>query len=257
MVIIKGAGDLATGIAFRLFHSGFKVIMTDTLHPTSIRRTVCFSQAIIKGKMTVEGITAKFAEDPTSALKILEGGNIPVLADENADILKTIKPNVLVDAILAKKNLGTKITDAPKVIGVGPGFNAGIDCHYVIETKRGHFLGRVIEKGFASPNTGIPGNIEGFTKERILRAPEDGIFIQNAEIGDFVKKGSAAGFVGNEPVLCMIDGILRGILPTGTPVFKGMKSGDIDPRCEKSHCYTISDKALSVGGGVLEAILRR
>ena len=257
MVIIKGAGDIASGIALRLFHCGYKIIMTDLPKPTSIRRTVCFSQSVIDKKITVEDVTAEYAENPEKALDIVEKGNIAVVADEKCEILKSIKPDVLVDAILAKKNTGTSITDAPAVIGVGPGFTAGKDCHFVVETKRGHTLGRVIDKGSAIPNTGIPGNIEGFTWERLIQAPKDGIFVQKAEIGDIVKKGDIVGYVDDEPVFALIDGVLRGILPTGTRVCKGMKSGDVDPRGNIENCYTVSDKALSVAGGVLEAILRK
>ncbi|MBR0104394.1 MAG: EF2563 family selenium-dependent molybdenum hydroxylase system protein [Firmicutes bacterium] len=257
MVIIKGAGDIASGIALRLFHCGYKIIMTDLPKPTSIRRTVCFSQSVIDKKITVEDVTAEYAENPEKALDIVEKGNIAVVADEKCEILKSIKPDVLVDAVLAKKNTGTNITDAPAVIGVGPGFTAGKDCHFVVETKRGHTLGRVIDKGSAIPNTGIPGNIEGFTWERLIQAPKDGIFVQKAEIGDIVKKGDIVGYVDDEPVFALIDGVLRGILPTGTRVYKGMKSGDVDPRGNIENCYTVSDKALSVAGGVLEAILRK
>ena len=257
MVIIKGAGDIASGIALRLFHCGYKIIMTDLPRPTCIRRTVSFCQAIIDSKVTIEDITAEFAEDPQKAFEIVENGHIAVLADEECKILKSIKPDVLVDAILAKKNTGTSITDAPIVIGVGPGFTAGKDCHFVVETKRGHTLGRVIEKGSAIPNTGVPGNIEGFTWERLIKAPKAGIFVQKAQIGDIVKKGDIVGFVDDEPVPALIDGVLRGILPTGTHVYEGMKSGDVDPRGNVENCCTVSDKALSVAGGVLEAILRR
>jgi len=161
----------------------------------------------------------------------------------------------VVDAILAKRNLGTEITMAPIVIGVGPGFTAGADCHAVVETMRGHTLGRVIWKGTAIPNTGIPGLIGGFAGERVLRAPAEGEFRQLLEIGAQVKEGDIAGTVDGVPMLCTLDGVLRGILADGTPVFKGMKAGDIDPRCKVEHCYTASDKAIAVGGGVLEALL--
>jgi xanthine dehydrogenase accessory factor len=157
---------------------------------------------------------------------------------------------------MAKKNLGTKITDAPVVIGVGPGFCAGLDCHAVIETQRGHTLGRVITEGSALPNTGIPGSIGGYTLERLLRSPADGVFEARACIGGRVAKGDTVAMIGDAPLLAGIDGILRGLLPSGITVTKGMKAGDIDPRCEVSHCFTVSDKALAVAGGVLEAILR-
>jgi xanthine dehydrogenase accessory factor len=157
---------------------------------------------------------------------------------------------------MAKRNTGTAITDAPVVIALGPGFTAGLDCHGVVETNRGHSLGRLIIRGSAAANTGIPGSIGGYTLERLLRAPADGIFECRAEIGDMVKKGDIVAAVAGIPIRPEIDGILRGLLPPGIPVFKGMKAGDVDPRCEQSHCFTVSDKALAVAGGVLEGILR-
>lgn len=255
LVVIRGAGDLATGIALRLRRAHIRVVMTDIERPTAIRRTVCFSQAIVHGETTVEDITARRAETPEQALALLENGVIPVLADPEGACIPVLKPDAVVDAILAKKNLGTKITDAPVVIGVGPGFTAGQDCHAVVETMRGHYLGRVIHEGGAIPNTGIPGLIGGFAGERVLRAPADGVFHQMLDIGAQVKMGDIAATVNGEPMLCTLDGVLRGILADGTPVFKGMKAGDIDPRCKVEHCYMASDKALSVGGGVLEALL--
>ena len=256
LVIIKGAGDLATGAALRLYRAGFPIIMTDLPKPTAIRRTVSFSQAVLYGSYRVEDVTARLAASPAGAMSILERGEIAVLADPEARCVRELRPDILVDAILAKRNLGTSITDAPVVIAAGPGFSAGVDCHAVIETMRGHYLGRVILEGPALPNTNIPGLIGGFAGERVLRAPADGIFRQLHEIGDLVKAGEAAGTVEGLPVICQIDGILRGILSDGTPVHKGMKSGDVDPRCEFRHCYCASDKALAVGGGVLEAALR-
>lgn len=247
---------MASGIALRLHHAKMQVVMTDLPKPTAIRRTVCFSQAILFGTMTVEDVTAKFAPSTAEVRTILENGQIAVLADPEAACISELKPDVVVDAILAKRNLGTNITDAPCVIGVGPGFTAGSDCHACVETMRGHTLGRVIPEGSPIPNTNIPGLIGGFAGERVLRAPADGIFRQSREIGDMVKQGEVAGYVGDEPMLCQITGILRGILADGTPVHKGMKSGDVDPRGEQSYCYLVSDKALAIGGGVLEAILR-
>ena len=255
LVVIRGAGDIATGIALRLWRAHIRVAMTEIEQPTAIRRTVCFSQSVVHGETEVEGVTARRAESPAEALRILESGCIPVLPDPEGACILALKPDALVDAILAKKNLGTRITDAPVVIGVGPGFTAGMDCHAVVETMRGHYLGRVIHEGTAIPNTGIPGLIGGFAGERVLRAPADGVFHQLLEIGAQVKMGDVAATVNGEPVVCTLDGVLRGILADGTPVFKGMKSGDIDPRCKIEHCYCASDKALAVGGGVLEAIL--
>lgn len=246
---------MATGIALRLWRAGIRVVMTEIANPTAIRRTVCFSQAIVHGETRVEDVTARRAETPEQALALLENGIVPVLADPEGACIPALRPDAVVDAILAKKNLGTKITDAPVVIGVGPGFTAGEDCHAVVETMRGHYLGRVIHEGGAIPNTGIPGLIGGFAGERVLRAPADGVFHQLLDIGAQVKMGDIAATVNGEPMVCTLDGVLRGILAEGTPVFKGMKAGDIDPRCEIEHCYCASDKALAVGGGVLEAVL--
>lgn len=256
LVLIRGAGDLASGIALRLHHAKFQVIMTDLPRPTAIRRTVCFSQAVVFGKTTVEDVTAERAETPEEALETVRRGRIAVLADPEAACRTALKPDVLVDAILAKKNLGTKITDAPCVVGVGPGFTAGLDCHAAVETMRGHTLGRVITDGSPLPNTNIPGLIGGFAGERVLRAPADGVFRQTLEIGAVVRQGDTAGTVEGVPMICQIDGVLRGLLADGTPVQRGMKAGDVDPRGERSYCRFVSDKALAIAGGVLEAILR-
>ena len=255
LVVIRGAGDIATGIALRLWRARIQVVMTDLERPTAIRRTVCFSQAIPLERATVEDVTAQRTETAAQALERLARGIIPVLADPQGSCIPILKPDGVVDAILAKKNLGTRITDAPVVIGVGPGFTAGLDCHAVVETMRGHYLGRVIYHGSAQPNTGIPGLIGGFAGERVLRAPADGVFHPLRNIGDSVREGDTAATVGGIPMIGTLDGILRGILSEGTPVFQGMKAGDIDPRCELAHCSCASDKALAVGGGVLEALL--
>lgn len=255
MIVIKGAGDLASGVAVRLAHCGFPIVMTDLPHPTSIRRTVCFSEAILQGSFIVEDVTAEHAKTVEEIAAIHARGHIAVLADPNADCIGILHPDVIVDAILAKRNLGTTLADAPVVIALGPGFTARVDCHAVIETMRGHDLGRVIHEGSAEPNTGIPGNISGFTTERVLRAPKDGTFVAIRQIGDLVEKGDPVASVDGETIPASISGVIRGLLPTGTPVHTGMKSGDIDPRPIRSHCYTVSDKARSIGGGVLEAIL--
>ena len=255
MIIIKGAGDLATGIAYRLKKSGFNIVMTEINNPTTVRRTVAFSQAIFDNEIIIEGIKGVKVNNINEVYKEIDKGNIPIIIDEKAEIIKELKPDVVVDAIIAKKNLGTSIDDAPIVIGVGPGFKAKVDCHLVVETKRGHYLGKVIEEGSAIPNTGVPGNIGGYTKERIIRATSSGRIKPVAKIGDFVKKGDIVAYIDGVEVLAQIDGIVRGMLQEGIEVFEGMKSGDIDPRCEKDHCFTISDKARSIGGGVLEAIM--
>ena len=255
LTVIRGAGDLASGIALRLWRSGIQVVMTEVERPTAIRRTVCFSGAVLHGEAAVEGVTARRAETAAQALALLQEGVIPVLADPDGRCIPELRPGAVVDAILAKRNLGTRITDAPVVIGVGPGFTAGEDCHAAVETMRGHYLGRVIYDGSPIPNTGVPGLIGGFAGERVLRAPADGQFRRILDIGQRVRMGDVAATVEGKPMVCTLDGILRGILEDGTPVHKGMKAGDIDPRCEERHCYCASDKALAVGGGVLEAIL--
>ncbi|OUN11593.1 MULTISPECIES: selenium-dependent molybdenum cofactor biosynthesis protein YqeB [unclassified Flavonifractor] len=255
LILVKGAGDLATGTAVRLYRAGFQVVMTDIAQPTAVRRTVAFSQCIYDGQTTVEGITARKAENRDQVRDILAAGEIPVLVDPQAAILAQLPFMVVVDAILAKKNLGTTISDAPIVLALGPGFTAGTDCHGVIETKRGHDLGRLILEGSAIPNTGVPGDVGGYTKERIIRSPADGPFEPVAQIGQQVNLGDVVAKVNGIPVTAQLTGIVRGMLPAGIPVTAGMKSGDIDPRCEVRHCFTVSDKARAIGGGVLEGIL--
>lgn len=254
LILVKGAGDLATGTAVRLYRSGFSVVMTDIAQPTAVRRTVAFSQCMYDGQVVVEGITARKAEDKAQAEAILAAGEIPVLADPEAHILKELPFTVVVDAILAKYNTGTNIDDAPIVLALGPGFTAGVDCHGVVETKRGHDLGRLILEGTAIPNTGVPGDVGGFTKERIIRAPADGPFEPVAQIGQQVQLGDVVARVNGIPVTAQLTGVVRGMLPAGIPVTTGMKSGDIDPRCDVRHCFTVSDKARAIGGGVLEGI---
>ena len=255
LVLIKGAGDLAAGTAVRLYRAGIKVVMTEVAQPTAVRRTVAFSQCMYDGTAQVEGIVACRAEDAGAARRALERGEVPVLCDPEAAILRELPFDGVVDAILAKRNLGTAITDAPVVLALGPGFTAGVDCHAAVETMRGHTLGRVLYTGSPIPNTGVPGNIGGYTVERVLRAPAGGVFKPCLEIGAMVKAGDVAAMVGETPMLCTIDGCLRGLLQDGIEVFEGMKCGDIDPRCKPEHCLCASDKALAVGGGVLEALL--
>jgi len=254
---IRGAGDLATGIALRLYRSGFDIVMSDIAVPTTVRRTVAFSPAVYTGEASVEGITGKLCENISMIDTVMESGCIPVIVDPSGEIMKEYKPDVIVDAIIAKTNIGTKITDADIVIGVGPGFNAGVDCHAVVETKRGHNLGRVLWSGSAYPNTGVPGNIGGYTVERIIRATADGVFKAKVNIGDYVKAGDLLAYCDETPVYANIDGIVRGLLQDGVKVKTGMKSGDVDPRAEREYCFTVSDKASAIGGGVLEAILSK
>ncbi len=253
-VLIRGAGDLATGIGVRLKRAGHDVLMTETAIPTTVRRTVAFSQAVYEKEAVVEGVKAVCIGKSSEIEKLLRMGKIPVMVDETAEIAKSYCPDVVVDAIIAKKNLGTTIKDAGLVIGVGPGFTAGVDCHVVIETKRGHYLGSVIWEGSAIPNTGVPGDIAGYSKERLIRATADGVFEPAAGIGELVKKGQLVARSGGVPVLAQMDGMVRGMLQPCVAVTEGMKCGDIDARCELAYCNTISDKARAIGGGVLEAI---
>ena len=255
LALIRGAGDIASGIALRLHRSGFQVVMTEIARPTTIRRTVAFSDAVTAGRQTVEDVTALRAETAGDVNAVLGQGCIPVLVDPDCACLSFLKPRVLVDAILAKRNLGTAMDHAPIVIGVGPGFTAGVDCHAVVETMRGHTLGRVYYRGPTLPNTNIPGLIGGFAGERVLRAPADGVFRSVRSIGDRVEAGETVGFVGELPVQATISGVLRGLLADGVSVHQGLKSGDVDPRGKPEYCSLVSDKALSVAGGVLEAIL--
>lgn len=255
LILIKGAGDIATGIAVRLKNSGMQVVMTEIAIPTTVRRSVAFSRAVYEGSAVVENITAKLVLDFAQIPAVLQQDEIPVLIDPRCEVLKSIHFDAVVDSILAKKNLSTDPTQAPVVIGVGPGFSVPQDCHCVIETQRGHDLGRCIYQGCAAKNTGIPGEIGGYTVERLLRAPCDGIFHPILAIGDIVKAGQTVAMVDDQPVTAQIDGIVRGLLQDNVPVKAGMKTGDIDPRGCYEHCFTVSDKARAVGGGVLEAIL--
>lgn len=254
-ILIKGAGEMATGIAFRLYMSGMKrIIMTEIEHPLSIRRTVSFSEAIYEGVHEVEGIRAVRIDEPEEVEDIWKKGFIAVMVDPEAKRAKEIRPNVLVDAIMAKRYTGTKIDDAEIVICVGPGFRAGRDCHAVVESQRGHNLGRVIYDGEAEPHTGIPFPVMGFTEERVLRAPHAGKVRHAKSIGEMVKRGEIVLYVDDTPLESKIDGVLRGLIRE-IEVKENEKLADVDPRMDVSYCYTISDKARAIGGGVLEAIL--
>lgn len=254
-VLIKGAGDLASGIALRLHRCGYEIVMTDISVPTTVRRTVAFSPAVYEGQAKVEEVTGVLCQNLNDISEALNRDQIAVAVDESCEIRTAWKPDILVDAIIAKHNLGTRITDAETVIGVGPGFTAGTDCHVVVETKRGHTLGRCIWEGSAIPNTGVPGMIGGYAKERIIRALADGVFKGTVTIGTVVSAGDLVGYAGGKPIYALIGGVVRGLLQDGVMVKSGMKSGDIDPRGHVEHCFTVSDKAAAIGGGVLEAIL--
>lgn len=255
-VIIRGAGDIATGIAVRLHAAGFAVIMLECAVPTCIRRSVAFSEAVRLGTTCVEGLRAELASDAQDALrKATPDGPVAVLVDPEGSSVAQLHPDALVDAILAKRNMGTTVQMAPIVVGVGPGFTAGLDCHAAVETMRGHYLGRVLYQGSPLADTGIPGDIGGYTAERVMRAPVAGKFVSTMRIGSVVNTGDVVAHVSGAPVTTAIGGVLRGILQDGVDVPAGMKVADVDPRCVPKHCESVSDKARSVGGGVLEAIM--
>ena len=253
-VLIRGAGDCATGVALSLHHAGFSVLMTEQPEPTVIRRTVSFAEAVFQGSQTVEGAMAELSRGEGIA-EVLARGRIAVMVDPQSDIRKIFAPDVVVDAILAKKNLGTTMDFAPVVIGLGPGFTAGVDVHAVIETMRGHELGRILYGGSAQPDTGVPGEIQGRTSERVLKAPGPGRVLLQKRIGDLVRKGETVMTVGSAPVTAPLDGCVRGLIHEGLYVSEGLKIGDIDPRGQDSYTATISDKARTLGRAVLEAVL--
>ncbi|SHH86379.1 selenium-dependent molybdenum cofactor biosynthesis protein YqeB [Clostridium grantii] len=255
-IVVRGGGDIATGIIHRLYRAGFKVIVLEVEKPSLIRRRVSFGQSIYDKEIEIEGIKSKHVETFSEAIECLEQGIIPVIIDEQGEIIKNNKIDVVVDAILAKKNLGTTMEMASVIIGVGPGFTVGKDVHAIIESNRGHNLGKVIlEKNkSAESNTGIPGNIMGFTEERVVRAVGEGNIKIVKDIGALVKKRDVLATIEGKKVEAKIDGVVRGMINEGFYVFDGMKIGDIDPRGNKENCFEISDKARSVGGGVLEAV---
>lgn len=257
VIAIKGAGEMASAVAWRLYMVNMRsIVMMETATPLAVRREVSFCEAIRTGSKTVEGVAALRASGAEQVPSVWDQGKIAVTADPEWTTLRAIRPDVLVDAILAKKNLGTRITDAPLVIGLGPGFTAGEDVHVVIETHRGHRLGRILTAGAAEPDTGIPAPVGGFAIERVLRAPVEGEFRSSRRIGDYVEKGEAVGRVEDTEVVGCIGGILRGLIRPGTWVTRGLKIGDIDPRGDVSICFSISDKARAIAGSVLEAVLR-
>ena len=254
LVIIRGGGDLATGVAVRLFRAGFSVIVLEIDHPTVIRLPVSFARAIYEGKVIVEEVEAVLIPSWEKVEDIIKKRKIAVLIDQEGSCIEKLSPTVLVDAILAKRNLGTRINQAPLVIGLGPGFTAGEDVDAVVETKRGHNLGRVYYQGQAAPDTGVPGEVGGESKRRLLRAPAEGKFVPLCKIGDLVKAGELIAEVEGVPLKAEISGVLRGLIYPESWVTKGMKIGDIDPRGIREYCFTVSDKARSLGGAVLEAM---
>ena len=265
LIVVRGGGDIATGTIMKLYQCGFSVLVLEIPNPSAIRRNVAFCEAVYQGSQTVEDVTCYLAKDSKEAAAFLEKGKLTMLIDPEGECLKEsvlqdFRILALVDGILAKKNLGTSREMAPITVALGPGFVAGEDVDAVIETKRGHNLGRVIYEGSAAPNTGVPGKIAGFDKERVIHSPAEGTLRNVASITDTVKKGQTIAIIENEtekiPVEATLDGLLRGLIRDGYPVTRGFKIADIDPRADEyNNCFTISDKARTVAGGALEAIL--
>jgi xanthine dehydrogenase accessory factor len=259
LVAVKGAGDLATGVMHRLFRAGFAVMATELPQPTVLRRTVAFAEAVAQGQVRVEGVTACRANSIEEVQAALANELIPIVVDPDRMVLRQLQPQVLVEATLSKYNSGITINDAPIVIALGPGYEAGKDAHAVIETNRGHNLGRVYLEGCAEPDTGVPGTIGEYAGERLLRAPCAGRLYSVRRIGDQLQAGEIVAVVqsdaGTTPINATISGILRGLVRDGLVVNTGMKVGDVDPRAVREHCFTISDKSRAVAGGVLEAIM--
>jgi len=256
VVIVRSGGDIASGVIQKLHRTGFRVLVLEIEKPTSIRRTVCFSEAVYDGKMEIEGITSVLVKNIVEIYHAWANDYVPVIVDPKGEYIEKFKPIAVVDAIIAKRNTGMHKDLAPITIGMGPGFTAGDDCSVVIESNRGHNMGRLIFEGSAEPNTGMPGNIAGYTTERVLKSPDDGIITLEHNIGDTVKIGDVIACVNGQSINSKIDGIVRGLIREETNVTRGFKIGDIDPRIEQlKNCYTISDKARAIGGAVLEAIL--
>lgn len=256
-VLIKGAGEMASAVAWRLYQANIRrICMLDLENALAVRRQVSFCTALEDDETSVEDVPAIRTKDSADIHSAWDRGQIAVILTTDWEAVHDIKPDVVVDAILAKRNTGTSMTDAPLVVALGPGFEAAVDCHLLIETNRGHNLGRIIEQGPAAPDTGVPGAIAGHTAERVLRAPAEGAFESDLKIGDLVKQGDVIGTVLGEPAIAGIDGILRGLIKSGTVIPKGLKIGDIDPRGDIQYCGTISDKARAIAGSVLEATMR-
>ena len=260
LIIVRGGGDLATGTIDKLYRCGIPVLVLEAARPSAIRRNVAFSEAVYQGTQTVEGLACTLAGSISEAEAMLKAGKLTLLVDPEGASIAHFRPLAVVDAILAKKNLGTRRDMAPITVALGPGFMAGVDVDAVVETQRGHKLGRVFYSGTAAPNTGIPGVIGGYGKERVIHSPAAGILRNVAKITDTVNKGQTIAVVetknGDVPLCATLTGLLRGLLRDGYPVPEGFKIADIDPRLEEyGNCFTISDKARCIAGGVLEAIL--
>jgi xanthine dehydrogenase accessory factor len=255
-IAIKGGGEMASGVAWTLHRAGFRrILLLEVAEPIAVRRRVSFCEAVHDGRQTVEGVTARTVADAAGMRSAWDENCLAVRVDPAWRSLGALKPQVVVDAILAKRNLGTRIDEAELVVGLGPGFTAGTDVHRVIETQRGHHLGRIIETGAAAANSGVPGDIGGYAAARVLRAPADGGVANCVEIGDRVTAGQIVTGVAGQPVAAAIHGVVRGLIRDGSKVTEGLKLGDIDPRCDVGYCDTISEKARAIGGAVLLAIM--
>ncbi len=257
VILIRGGGEIASGVAHKLARAHFRVCLTEDSHPLAVSRGVAFCEAIYDGEKGVEGVVAKRVESASEIARVWQENKLPIIVDPEALVRDNIKPDVLIDAIMAKKNLGTRITDAPLVIGLGPGFKAGKDVHMVVETNDSENLGKVILEGEAEKDTGIPIAVAGLTFERALHSPTKGLFQTDKEIGDLATAGEVVASVAEQPVKAEIDGIIRALLRNGTAVEKGTKLGEIDPTGDREVCYTIRARARSIAGGVLEAIMMR
>ncbi len=256
-VLIWGGGDLASGVAMRLHRAGLRLLIVERETPLAVRRSVAFAQAAYDGEIQIEDVTGRLISSPDEMAPCWEKGEIPVLIDPELTILKTHPPFVLVDARMRKRQVALDLGIADLVIGLGPGFTVGENCHAAVETNRGHFLGRILWTGSPEPDTGIPGKVQAYARERVLHAPGGGIVEANVEIGDTVEEGQIVLTVGGEPLAAPFPGVVRGLIHPGVHVRQGMKVGDIDPRPETFRCWFISEKSLAIGGGVLEAILTK
>jgi len=257
VVLIRGGGEVASGVAHRLFRAHFKVCLTEVACPQAVSRGVTFSEAIYDGEKEIEGVTARLVKSAGEIPGVWRENKLPIMVDPELTTGDALHPHVLIDAIMAKRNLGTKITDAPLVIGLGPGFRVGRDVHLVVETNNSESLGKVILEGEAESDTGVPIAIGGLTFERVLHSPGDGLFLANREIGDLVTAGEVVASVGGQAVRAPIDGVLRALLRSGIQVGKGIKLGEVDPTGEREPCYRIRARIRAIAGGVLEAILMR
>lgn len=256
-IVVKSAGEMASAIAWRLYMANMRrICMLDLDDPLCVRRQVSFCTALESGAAVVEGVRAVAARDRDEIEAAWKTQTIAVVRITDWGRIDDLAPDVVIDAILAKRNLGTSKDEARLVIALGPGFTAGADCHLVIETNRGHDLGRIITSGSAEPNTSIPGDIAGHTDERVLRAPAAGTFQSQRAIGDRVRRNDIVGHVAGHAVTARLDGMLRGLIGPGTAVTTGLKLGDIDPRGKREHCHTISDKARAIAGAALEGVMR-